>query len=254
MLKTERHRLIEEELFLCGTVTVKDFAGKIGCSEETVRRDLLELEEQGRLHRVHGGAYTNQYRNQIPVEKRRYFALDEKIRMAELTFDHYLKNKMTVMLDDSSTCLMLAKKIVSSGIKVNLVTNSLMIMEAAQEAENIRLFGIGGEYNIKSASFVGVSAVDMIGSFRADIAFLSPPSIGIKSGLVHNVKMLCDIDKKWIRHADRSVLLMDHSKFKEDAGFVISDVVSGFAGVVTDREPSENWIGYLRQQGVALLY
>ena len=57
MLKIERHKIISQELSKQGFVLVPSLSTLFGCSEETIRRDLKELEKMGRLVRTHGGAY-----------------------------------------------------------------------------------------------------------------------------------------------------------------------------------------------------
>ena len=57
MLKIERFARIEEELKKKGSLEIPSLSQMLGCSEETVRRDLRELESVGKLNRIRGGAY-----------------------------------------------------------------------------------------------------------------------------------------------------------------------------------------------------
>ena len=56
MLKTERKKLILEELGKHKVVSLEKLVGLLDTSESTVRRDLDELESENKLRRVHGGA------------------------------------------------------------------------------------------------------------------------------------------------------------------------------------------------------
>ena len=56
MLKTERKKLVLEELSKHKVVTLEKLVGLLDTSESTVRRDLDELESENKLRRVHGGA------------------------------------------------------------------------------------------------------------------------------------------------------------------------------------------------------
>jgi DNA-binding LacI/PurR family transcriptional regulator len=56
VIAAERHDAVLRELRLRGTLGVAEFAGRLGVSPVTLRRDLRDLEGQGRLARVHGGA------------------------------------------------------------------------------------------------------------------------------------------------------------------------------------------------------
>ena len=56
MLAEERFALILEQLNEQRTVTVQQLCEALHTSESTIRRDLTELDRQGRLTKVHGGA------------------------------------------------------------------------------------------------------------------------------------------------------------------------------------------------------
>ncbi len=56
MLTQTRHQLILSELEQAHVVSLQDLMAKLSVSESTIRRDLSQLEEAGRLVRVRGGA------------------------------------------------------------------------------------------------------------------------------------------------------------------------------------------------------
>ena len=56
MLKEERQNWILNKLHTSGKVVVSHLAGELKVSEDTIRRDLLDLDQKGQLKRVFGGA------------------------------------------------------------------------------------------------------------------------------------------------------------------------------------------------------
>ena len=56
MLAEERFALILNLLAEKRTATVQELCEALNASESTIRRDLTELDRQGRLNKVHGGA------------------------------------------------------------------------------------------------------------------------------------------------------------------------------------------------------
>ena len=56
-MKESRHRIILQELDQTGVVAVKNLKEMLGVTDMTIRRDLIDLEKQGMLTRVHGGAH-----------------------------------------------------------------------------------------------------------------------------------------------------------------------------------------------------
>lgn len=254
MLKKDRQRFIEARLRLKGTITVREMALELACSEETIRRELKDMEDAGLLHRVHGGAYIDSFQNQIPVAKRKEFLVNEKAKISELTFDKYINEQMTIMLDDSSTCLTLAREIIDRDLEVTIITNSLNIIKLFEgNKEKTKLIGIGGNYRSASASFVGHVAEDSLRKYYCDILFLSCPSVGIKSGLMHNVSEQCAVSQIMVERSLKRVLLVDHSKFRDHIRFLIADI-SQIDAVVTDKKPSDEWISYLESQNVELIF
>ena len=74
MLKIERQNLIDQEIRKAGYVLVPNLSELLKCSEETIRRDLKEMERTGRLVRTHGGAYlVEKYDKGYPVELRKSY-------------------------------------------------------------------------------------------------------------------------------------------------------------------------------------
>ena len=74
MLKLERQLFIEKELHEKGSVLVSELSKVLDCSEETIRRDIKEMEAAGKLNKIHGGAYLpDKYDKGVPIELRESF-------------------------------------------------------------------------------------------------------------------------------------------------------------------------------------
>ena len=61
MLAEERFALILDLLARQRTATVQELCEALNASESTIRRDLNELDKQGKLNKVHGGATLVEY-------------------------------------------------------------------------------------------------------------------------------------------------------------------------------------------------
>ena len=111
MLKEERQALILNKLHTSGKVVVSQLAADLKVSEDTVRRDLLDLDQKGLLKRVFGGA--------IPLERpvigffdREEADVELKQKLAERALG-FLEPDQLVAIDGSSTNLQFAKNIPS---------------------------------------------------------------------------------------------------------------------------------------------
>ena len=154
MLKLERQLFIEKELHEKGSVLVSELSKVLDCSEETIRRDIKEMEAAGKLNKIHGGAYLpDKYDKGVPIELRESFFASEKEQMADKAVD-IIKDHSVIMLDSSTTCLKLAEAIISSGKCITLITNSLRISSLFHsQSSNVNLICLGGQLHRATASF-----------------------------------------------------------------------------------------------------
>ena len=145
MLKIDRHKLLEEELHTYGSILISTMSQKLDCSEETIRRDLKELEAQNKLKRIHGGAFLPEADDKgAPVQLRETFFSEEKKRLAAYTIDNFIQNNDTIFLDCSTTCLALAKEIVQQNLSVTMITNSLRIFDLfSNQFSKVKLIALG---------------------------------------------------------------------------------------------------------------
>ena len=61
MLKKERQALILREVNIHNKVVLNDLSVKLDVSEDTIRRDLQELADAGKIIKVRGGALSKSY-------------------------------------------------------------------------------------------------------------------------------------------------------------------------------------------------
>ena len=109
MLKIERFAKIEAELKQKGSLDIPSLSQLLGCSEETVRRDLRELEAVGKLNRIRGGAYlSDKYDKTYASPLRRTLYQEEKNQMS-LKAMEFIHDRDVIFLDSSTTCLALAR-------------------------------------------------------------------------------------------------------------------------------------------------
>lgn len=187
MLKIDRQTAIEQELAKNGSVLIPALSQLLQCSEETIRRDLRELEAGGKLTRTHGGAYLmEKYDKSYPTKLRKIYFQDVKSQMARCAFQ-YVKENDVLMLDSSTTCLELARLLVEEKYNVTIITNSLLICELCSERlSNINLVCLGGTFRRRTSSFTGYHTTDILAGYHADKAFISCPKITPEQGLSDN--------------------------------------------------------------------
>lgn len=255
MLKIERHNYILNKLKNDGSVLISDLSAALNCHEETIRRDLKELEASVDLKRIYGGAYLDDPRDSsVPAELRGCFFKDEKKAMGQAAMS-YIKPGDTIMLDSSTTCLQLAECIINSNIPLTLITNSLQICSLCASAANaaITLVCLGGQFRQKTMSFIGCKTVDMLSTNYASAAFFSNPAIDIEFGLSDTNLNESQVRKCMLQHSKNHIFLMDHTKFSK-----ISDNIFGslqdIDTLITDQSLPLQWETALEKNNVSIHY
>ncbi|MEG0365651.1 MAG: DeoR/GlpR family DNA-binding transcription regulator [Coprobacillus sp.] len=255
MLKIDRHRIIEEMLKQTGSIIISDVSSTLNCSEETVRRDLKEMEADGILKRIHGGAFLPEDEDKtVPLRLRELYIPKEKDEIAKIVIDNFINENDVIMLDSSTTCLHLAKMLIQSNMNVTIITNSLSIISLFDtKYNNLRLIGIGGRYKNRSHSFVGPKARDSISSYLAAKSFISCSAIDIENGLLDNNENECEIRKTMIKHSKLRYLLVDHTKFSDSGDYII-DNFNNIDSIITDKKPSKNWLDFFTNNNIETLH
>lgn len=254
MLKIERQNLIDKELQKAGYVLVPDLSEMLSCSEETVRRDLREMEAGGKLVRTHGGAYlVEKYDKGYPIELRKSYLQQTKVRMAAAAVEEIQENDM-VMLDSSTTCLAIAQAILSRDLNVTLITNSLAICNLFSERNsNVNLVGVGGVFRRRTSSFADPNTVEALRHYYADKAFISCPKLSVEHGLSDNHISEANVRRQMLKSAQKKILVVDHTKFEGTASHLF-DGLESVNVVITDQRVPRDFEKFSAKHQIRILY
>src|SRR5215218_10485376 len=145
MMPEERRRRIARLVREAGRVTIGSLEAEFGISSMTARRDVVALEEEGRVRRIHGGAFLPEFAGH---EDSFWYRLEEEVaakeRLAGVAVG-LLEAGDSVFLDCSTTTYYLARRILSEGPRATLLTNSVPVMELflKNEAPKTDIIGVG---------------------------------------------------------------------------------------------------------------
>lgn len=254
MLKIERFTTIEQELKKKGSLSIPALSHLLDCSEETIRRDLKELEAAGKLTRTRGGAYLgDKYDKSYSSTLRKVLYQEEKTRMARFAME-YIQDSDVIFLDSSTTCLTLAEFVLNSQLSITLVTNSMLICNLCTGPNNnINLICLGGSFRTRTSSFVGYHTTDVLSTYYADRAFISCPKVTLTEGLSDNHLNEAKVREGMLKHSQQRFLIIDHTKFDESAN-IRFDGLDEVDVIITDQPLSEEWTDFCRHRGIEVLY
>ncbi len=254
MLKIERQNLISQKLLSQGFVLVPELSEMLRCSEETIRRDLKEMEHDGKLVRTHGGAYqAEKYDKSYPVELRKIQNRRTKEKIAEQAIS-YIKDNDMIMLDSSTTCLALAEAIIAHSMSITLITNSLAICSLCHEQNSdINLVCVGGAFRRRTSAFADPNTVEALKRYHADKAFISCPKLTLEFGMSDNHISEANVRKQMIIQSEKRFLLVDHEKFDGSANIPF-DGLEKMDYLFTNQRLSFEWEKYAEEHNITIKY
>lgn len=244
-MNQEREKEILKILLAEKRVYVKNLAERTYASEPSIRRDLVSLERQGYLRRVHGGAVieeTNNSEMKIPFILRELEQSDAKITIARKAAS-LLHDGSVIMLDASSSAYNMIP-FLSRFSNLTVITSGVKALTSLAEY-NIPVISTGGKLIPSLLSLTGDDALTAISRYNADFVFFSCRGLS-SEGMVTDFSIEDNlIRKKMIKQAKTKVLLLDDSKFDhaymhnlcsvEELDYVISNapLPTSVSGVAT---------------------
>lgn len=249
MLVAERQQRILDLLDQRGSIRVTELSRIFGVTEETIRRDLDKLEGEGKLLRIHGGAVRVQGDQEIPYFEREIQNVEEKIAIAREAVKH-VKEGERIILDASTTAWYVAKKL--PDIPLTVLTNSIKVAMELADKEKIEVISTGGIFLRKSLSFVGPLAEQSLDMYRVNKAFISCKGLDFSFGISDSNELGALVKRKMISIADRTFLLLDHSKFGVQA-FAHLAPLGQIDQVITDSKTEPKYIHELKEYSVEAL-
>jgi DeoR family fructose operon transcriptional repressor len=207
---SQRKHAIVTRLRANGRVDAADIAGQLGVTKETVRKDLIGLERQGLLRRVHGGALPVEELSFEPAVSTRTYYSEEKTRIAMAALAH-LPAHGSVLIDAGSTTARLAE-LFPDDRELTVYTNTLSIALTLINRPRITVVTLGGR--IRPLTLAGVDdwAARALSEINVDVAFLGANAISVERGLTTPDQAEAAIKRFMLGSARRRILLADHSK------------------------------------------
>lgn len=248
MLTNHRHQEIMSTLHHVGRVDVARIAAALDVSEETIRRDMNVLEQQGKLRRIYGGAVLPRLDQDRPLLERGKLNFREKNKVAQLALP-LVRDGMSLFIDSGTTTLALARQLV--GRNVTVMTNSITLASLLGNGPT-RVNVTPGTLRHKDNALVGYETVAYARRFFFDIAFMGIGAADIAHGWMDYEEHESVLRRTLKGQARRSVMLVDSTKFGRQANhytFRLNDALS----VVTDCEPPAPFVEVFTSHDIKLI-
>jgi DeoR/GlpR family transcriptional regulator of sugar metabolism len=211
--REDRQEQILAILKLEGAVRIAALAEAFGVTTETARRDLDELARQGLVMRTYGGATGQRSLIDEPdIAVRRQSRVAERSRIAEHAAGLVTAGD-ALMIDCGSTTALFAQALAKRNLHLTVVTNCLSVATILGSSSNARVVICPGDYVAREGGIYGSEAVAFIRRYRADKAFIGAGGL-TPEGITDADSQGCWIKRAMIERSNRTVLIMDSSKFE----------------------------------------
>jgi Transcriptional regulators of sugar metabolism len=233
----DRRNQIDRWVRQKGFVTIDVLATHFGVTVQTIRRDLNQLDEEGRLIRYRGGAGPLSSVENIDYNTRQVTFFDEKERIARLVAAH-IPERCSLFLNIGTTTEAVARALIFHK-ELRIITNNANIATILAQHTDFEIVITGGRIRNRDGGILGPTSRDMIEQFRVDFGI-----IGI-SGIDDDGTLLdFDVDEVYaaqaiIQASRKTFLVTDHSKFSRRP-MVRMGSITDIDGLFTDSAPPQS--------------
>ncbi|HCM28345.1 MAG: DeoR family transcriptional regulator [Treponema sp. GWB1_62_6] len=218
MLTAQRKQLILDRLKSEGQVSVAILSREWEVSEDTVRRDLRDLAEEGLAQRVHGGALPASPAVG-PYEKRESLSADVKGRLGKIGAG-LVRPGQLVAIDGGTSNLQLVRSF-PADLACTVVTHSPLIAAELRHHARVEILLIGGRIFRHSQVAVGSETAEAIGRLKTDIFFLGATGLRPDTGATTGDWEEAAVKRAFCRGAAETVLLVSPEKWGAASAYQI---------------------------------
>ncbi|MGN1332760.1 MAG: DeoR/GlpR family DNA-binding transcription regulator [Lachnospiraceae bacterium] len=252
MLAAERRKRILERVHAEKKVIVSELSKEYEVSEETIRRDLEKLAEEGHVIKSYGGAVINEIGNiDLPFNVRWKANSLGKQKIADLV-NQEIHDGEHIFLDASTTAVFIAKNIKQKK-HLTVITNSIENLLELSDVSGWDIIAIGGLLKPGSMSLLGKKAADSIEAYNADKIFFSCKGLDLEKGVTEGNEETGSIKQSMIKASAKVYLAVDSSKFDKVAFSNICKL-SRLNVVITDKKPEARWLSAFEEHGIQCIY
>lgn len=245
-----RQARIAERIAQEREVDVGDLARDFGVSEETIRRDLKQLETESKLRRVHGGAIALDATHRSFVD-RKNDDLVAKTAVARAAVP-LVSEGSSIFVGGGTLTLAFARVAATDCPPARFVTNMIDAAQALSMNPAHEVVLTGGVLHREEPTLFGLEVLESVKESTFDLAFFGTTGIQLELGFLDHYKDTATLRRLMLKHARRTVVLVTDSCFGKPARHVTYGLDSADT-LITDRLPPAPYQAALREAGVDVL-
>ncbi|MDA6072233.1 DeoR/GlpR family DNA-binding transcription regulator [Flavobacterium sp. AC] len=232
--KEERKNLIIKEINLHTRVSFETLSAKLFVSEDTVRRDINELESESLLIKVKGGAMTKAYHH--ASSNNQTYAGESKQIIAQKTLG--LLHDGMVLLIGGGTTIREFIRLIPDDLNLTIFTVTVLSAVELLDKPNVKIIMIGGSISSYSQMCVSGDVYNQLANIRVDLLILGTNALDIEGGFSDSDWETVQVKKAMIQASEKTAILTISEKLDTVLKMKIANL-SEVNYVVTEVDPND---------------
>jgi len=249
MLKKERQAYILHQVNLHNKVLSASLCHEINVSEDTIRRDLQELADDGKIIKVHGGALSHSF-NEVYYLSNGVYSQDQKKIIAQKAAS-LISNGMFILTSGGTTVIELARALPPQ-LRATFMSGSIPAILEYMQHPNIDVIMIGDRVSKNSKITIGAEAIARIRNIKADLCILGINAIDIRHGITDNDWDIVQLKKAMVESAKKVVCLTIAEKINTVQPIHICNA-SQIDILITERSPDDPLLKPYQEAGIEVI-
>jgi DeoR/GlpR family transcriptional regulator of sugar metabolism len=249
MVKEKRFNYILDKLHSQNEVGYNELSNDLQVSEDTIRRDIDALANNGLLLKIRGGAIPRSH-NPLSFKERQGHLQDDKeiIALKALTL---IKPGQTLFMDGGTSVYTLAS-LLPTNSKLTIITSNLAIIPALSSYPHVELIVLGGKYLKQTETITGYQAIKMVQNFQADLYFIGVCALDMAKGVTASFMEEAELKHAMLEQSHVTVALSTFDKLETFEPYHVCPIKS-IHYMITEVDSSHKKLQSFREAGIIIL-
>ncbi|MFN4087161.1 MAG: DeoR/GlpR family DNA-binding transcription regulator [Spirosomataceae bacterium] len=247
MQKHERQRIILEHLQTDKRINFMELSQVLKVSYDSIRRDVIELEDKGLLKKVHGGAVANSYLSRLSGEPHR----NQEFQVMYRKILPVIESSRVILLDGGTTNFYIAEQL-PKNLAITIVTNNLPLAMVLNDHPKVEVILLGGTYFKRYQISMGWEAIRQLDQLTVDTYIMGVNGVSLSQGLTirHYEESL--LKQRMMAASKQTYCCAIDEKIGQSEAFQICKA-EAIQGLVTNLKPTHERLAGWREAGLQLI-
>ena len=240
MLKEERQTYIIKQINLHNKVLSSDLSIELNVSEDTIRRDLNELAESGKVLKVYGGALSKSFH--YPFQQNEIYARESKKEIARKLIG--LIQPGMVLLAGGGTSMIEFARSMPENLQCTIFTVSPLVALELTERSSVDVILLGGHLSKNSHINTGALTINLLSEIKVDLCILGTNGLSLEEGVTDSDWEIVQVKKAMIKASQKLAMVSIAEKLNSVQKMKVC-TLNAIHYLITDLDPKDKLLdGY----------